>query len=344
MIPLQLKDCSFNRVLKRTKKPFELDWTNKPYTYQQINQYFPNENYGVMTGINNLGVLDDDSEDKILIKMFEELFKESFRVRDHYYINLIGWDGKKIIFFDDGGKHLGELQGLGQMVVGPGSIHPSGDTYTLIKDIPIKEIHFENFKSCFKDLIPKEKRKNEYEGKTKWEGDNISNITISSIISLASLKSMGNSCYQGEHPEHGSSGGMNFRVDSLNNVWYCFRCTSGGGPSELIGVMEGVISCSEAGGSCYSSDQAKQVIELARKNYGLRTPEPKEKLEVRGWANSVSIVNLAKKYNLENCPECMYAFTFKDKFGMYYCKTCKKGGGLTKFAALCSGSKGVSNE
>ena len=84
IIPPQLKNCSFNRVLKLTKKPFEKDWTNKPYTYEQISKYFPQENYGVMTGRNNLGVLDDDSEDQILIKMFEEGDRKSTRLNSSH--------------------------------------------------------------------------------------------------------------------------------------------------------------------------------------------------------------------------------------------------------------------
>ena len=54
------------------------------------------------------------------------------------YIKLKDWDGKKIIFYNKIGKHCGELQGKGQMVVGAGSIHPSGESYELKKDIKIK--------------------------------------------------------------------------------------------------------------------------------------------------------------------------------------------------------------
>ena len=56
--------------------------------------------------------------------------------------------------------------------------------------------------------------------------------------------------------------------------------------------------------------------------------------EVRGWANSVSIVKLAKKHNFENCHICEEPFKFQDSHGMYYCDSCKYGGGLKKFAEL----------
>jgi len=83
----------------------------------------------------------------------------------------------------------------------------------------------------------------------------------------------GSSSYQGEHPVHGSTTGMNFRIDTSKNCWHCFRCNSGGGPSELIAVMEGVIDCSQAGPHCFSKEQGREIIEIARKNYGLEEPE-----------------------------------------------------------------------
>ena len=58
--------------------------------------------------------------------------------------------------------------------------------------------------------------------------------------------------------------------------------------------------------------------------------------EVKGWANSISIVKMAKKRNFENCQICNNPFIFNDKYGMYYCEHCKFGGGLKKFAELLS--------
>jgi phage/plasmid primase-like uncharacterized protein len=174
--------------------------------------------------------------------------------------------------------------------------------------------------------------------KSSWQGDSITDIPIGNIISFNGLTDVGNSCFQGKHPKHGSDNGMNFRVDVDNNSWYCFRCQSGGGPSELIGVMESIIECQDAGASCYTDDQAREVIKVAREKYGLSTPEHKHKDlgEVKGWANSVSIVEFAKRRNFENCHICGKPFIFDDKYGMYYCEYCKFGGGLKKFAELIS--------
>jgi len=198
--------------------------------------------------------------------------------------------------------------------------------------LPIKEISYDKFFSVFGEYIKKKKDKIVKEHKpTDWKGDNITEIPIGNVVSFAGLMDVGGGCYQGSHPEHGSSTGANFRVNTMDNSWYCFRCQSGGGPSELIGVMEGIIDCSEAGPSCYSSDQAKDVIKLARENYGLTVPELGEP---QGWAKSISILKLAEKHSLNDCPKCGNGFKFTDTHGFYYCETCRYGGGLVKFAEL----------
>jgi hypothetical protein len=326
MIPTQLKDCLFCRVLKGTKKPFEKDWTNKPYSYEEISKYFPQENYGVLTGINGLGVLDDDSPDKILMNLFETAFGTSFRVRDHYYIKLKGWKGDKIIFYDVDGTHLGELQGKGQMVVGAGSIHPSGAVYELKQDIPIKEIEFEKFLEVFQKYLKTIKEvSTELKTRTHWEGEDIKDIPISSVISFAGLKDVGNGCYQGSHPSHGSTGGMNFRVDSSNNTWYCFRCGSGGSSPELIAVMEGIIDCSQAGAGCLSGSIGSEVIKVAREKYGLKAPEISPEQQPRGWALSINIKKMAERRNFFACPNCKELFRFNERLGWFKCG-CSKGG------------------
>lgn len=335
MIPLQLKDCSFCRILKGTKKPFEKDWTNKKYSYEQISKFFPNENYGVLTGINGIGVCDDDSKDLKLISLLEKTFGESFRVRKHYYINFLNWSGEKIIFFDNHGEHLGELQGLGQQVVGAGSLHPSGEYYEIIKDVPIITIDFEIFKILMNDFIPKPKEIVErIISKTRWEGDDVKNIPISSVISFNGMIDLKNGKYQGSHPLHGSTTGMNFVVDTFSNTWHCFRCGSGGSSPELIAVMEGIINCSDAGRGCLAGSKGSELIKIAREKYGLKTPERMKNTKPMGWACSINIKKFAERNNILKCPDCSNSFTFDEKFGLFYCNTCKTKGTIKNLANL----------
>ena len=308
------------------KAPFDNAWQHNGLGLDEINCV--GGNYGVLNGV--LRGLDDDTEDKILIKLFHENFGETFRVRDHLYFEFTNQDEKKIIFYDKNGKHCGELQGKGQQCVGPGSIHPSGKTYNVEKDIEIVKIDYDKFCEVFKDYMPNKTKQvvREFK-KTTWTGDSITDIPLTNIISLAGLADMGNGCYQGPHPSHGSVNGMNFRVNTIDNSWFCYRCWTGGGPSELIGVMENIISCSQAGSKCYTSEQGKQVIETAREKYGLKKPESQSNFKPMGWAQSINIKRLAERKGWLMCSICNSDYQFNEKLGWFKC-SCSRGG-IKKF-------------
>lgn len=371
MIPEQLKDKKFCRIHKQEKKPYEKGWTcssffyeqqpdkswkhkitgktytiknedkaeiykgpNKDYSLQEITPYIEKENFGVLTGINGLAVLDDDTKDKKFIDMFINKFGKTFRVRNHLYVKIKNWDCQKIIFYDEEG-HAGELQGEGQQVVGPGSIHPSGEIYDVRDDLPIIEVEYKDIIEFFSPFLKQKKKIIKVFKKTNWQGDKVNNIPITNIISLVGLTDMGGGCYQGCHPVHGSTNGMNFRVDTSSNSWKCFRDNhGGGGPAELIAVVEGIIDCANVGPSCFTAEQGRQIIEVARKKYGLKVPEYQEKIrEPKGWALSIDIKRMAERHHLTQCPKCSSKFLFNDA-GQFYCKACKYGGGLKKFSQL----------
>lgn len=153
IIPKQLINCNFNRVRFKEKKAFEIEWQNKPYSYDGIQKYFPKENYGVICG-SDLRVLDDDTSDKKLIKLFINEFGKTFRVRDHLYFKFDNGYSKKMILFGENKNHLGEVQGENTYVVGAGSTHPSGELYELKEDLPIIEISYDKFIEVFKNYIP----------------------------------------------------------------------------------------------------------------------------------------------------------------------------------------------
>ncbi len=368
-IPTQLKGLRFCKVGEKSKvvndkeklkAPFEPGWQNNPHTYEEVSNWMNSDisncyNYGIICG-QEIRVLDDDTPKKGLIKLYHDNFPDTMEVRDHIYFRFdnkhsdkIIFESKVLLFPDSKGKmspHMGEIQGEGTMVVGAGSRHPSGAIYEMKKDLPVVTISYEKFKEVFGEYFKEKKQKIiRNHAPSTWSGDNITDIPIGNIISFDGLRNVGCNCVQGIHPKHGSDNGMNFRVDVKENTWICFRCNRGkntstgcGGPSELIAVMEGIIECEDAGANCYTEDQAREVIKIAREKYGLSTPEPKQQDlgEVRGWANSVSIVKLAKKHKFENCHICNNPFKFQDSHGMYYCEHCKFGGGLRKFAELIS--------
>jgi len=322
------------------KRPKDFDWQNsKNFSEEQIQPHLKSEeNYGVLTGYNNLGVLDDDTPDKRLLALFKENFGVTFMVRDHYYIWIIGLD-KKIIFYDDNGVHCGELQWEGQQVVGPNSVHPSGAIYEVTKDIPIITIEADKFKEVFKDYIPQSRPIIE-RAKLKtnnYNAESLSDIPITSIVSTSGFKSRGKGLL-GPHPYHGATNGGNFFISNDGKTWVCYRCnqgrnsnTGGGDVWALIAVVEGIISCRDAGRNCLSEEQAKEVRRIAISKYGLRESEKNETREPMGWAKSINIKDIANKYDLNNCPNCETPFSFNEDRGYWKCNICKTYGVLKTF-------------
>src|SRR5205823_14478938 len=97
-------------------------------------------NYGVCCGHGNLVVV--DSDDLLIAERSEKCLGPTFRVRSgsgrgfHDYFAIEGLRKKEI--FECDGKRLGEAQCVGQMVVGPSSVHPSGGIYEIVNDLPIR--------------------------------------------------------------------------------------------------------------------------------------------------------------------------------------------------------------
>jgi len=172
MIPKQLVGLRFNRVRFKDKKAFEKDWQNNPYSYEEIQKYFPKENYGIICG-SDIRVLDDDTEKNGLIKIFIDNFGETFRVRDHLYFKFDDKNNKKIILMN-GIYHLGEVQGEGTYVVGAGSTHPSGEIYEQKNNLDIITISFKKFEEIFGEYINNEK-KNISETKYNYDDDDFVN-------------------------------------------------------------------------------------------------------------------------------------------------------------------------
>jgi len=158
MIPKQLKKLKFCRIKRGSKAPFEKNWNNKPYSYEEISKYFPKENYGVLCGCNNLAVIDCDKKELSLA--VEQTLPKTFSVKTgsggkHFYYFIP--DLKKKIILNAGEEHLGEIQSKGTQVVGAGSLHPSGNKYEVIDDIEIKEISLKDIEKNFKQFIKNER-------------------------------------------------------------------------------------------------------------------------------------------------------------------------------------------
>lgn len=330
IIPKQLKDCRFCKIQRGKKGPYEKNWQNKVISYEIISEYVPQLNYGVLCGHDELGVIDDDTEDKRLMKLYEENFPETFQVRGHYYIKLKGWDCKKIIFYD-GEKHLGELQGLGTQVVGAGSLHPSGEIYELKKDLPIVEINFKEFEKVFGKYFKKHKPIQNFQSvdNISWNGSDIKQIPITNIFSTSGLISKG-SCLVGPHPVHGQTGHhekkgyecMNFSINTLTNEWWCFACSAGGGIWTAIAVENGILKCSDCVNNYRpSEEEKKEIVKVAHDKYGLEFPENEKEKQF-------DLLKKSCTKELENC-QCLRCN--KNLFFNGYLVFCKKCGYIKSY-------------
>lgn len=243
-IPSQLHNFKFVKVAKNSKRPIETDWTKKPHTLKEIQDWVKDGNYGVLGGYGGLVIIDADSPE--IGRLVRENLPETFIVKtpgkgEHFYF-LCPEITHKIIL-RTGPKedeHFGEIMSFLCQVVGPGSIHPTKRTaYTVSHDAPIATVSRELVLGALSGYI-------DHDG-GMMEPLESGTVRISDVIKKCNIQldQSGNKMI-GPHPIHGSTGGVNFSVDLVKNVWHCFRCDTGGGVASLIAVLEGVIDCSEA--------------------------------------------------------------------------------------------------
>jgi len=153
MIPKQLQNPEFRFCLlrKQSKIPFEKDWQNRGYLFDDeklLNHLKQGGNYGVIGGYGNLIILDKDS-DKLPIEL-ETFCIETGRGGKHFY--LISNYSTNHVFINE----MGELRANNYQVVGSGSIHPNGNTYKVLKDLPIKKISSEELLTLIKPYLREE--------------------------------------------------------------------------------------------------------------------------------------------------------------------------------------------
>lgn len=212
-------------------------------------------NYGVIPrgGISIIDIDDISAAERLGI--FRDI-GETFTVNTgsghgaHIYILNEDLDGKFTFgAHDNDPKHLGDFYGSGcrAYVAGPGCRHHSGGTYQIRNDVPIARIGSERFKSAFLDRIS-------YTPTRRADAGAVRSITNGSFATSSLSDQIGlritdfamptnpkyiGGQFQGEHPLHGSSSGMNFTVNSDKNVWFCHRHHVGGDPVSWIAVLTG---------------------------------------------------------------------------------------------------------
>lgn len=166
MIPTQLwnDDFRFLKLIKGKKKPtFDMvSWQEKNFQYNDtelLNHISSGGNYGIIGGYGNLILIDSDSRE---ITEIAENLPETFTIKTgskeiykkHYFF-LADKKIKPIRLSEKGLGDKGDIRSVGQYVVAPNSIHPSGNKYRVIKDIPITHITEEEIRNAFQKFIDK---------------------------------------------------------------------------------------------------------------------------------------------------------------------------------------------
>jgi len=288
-IPEQLRrdEFRFNQILSRQKVPVGQAWNaagGANYAWddpKMAGWLYEGHNYGVNCGHGGLVVPDLDDPARL-----EELgniakFPETFTVRTgrggyHYYY-ICPELKEKIIIYDpeltdsDGDPlHLGEVQTVGQQVVGPGSVHPNGKTYEVINPASIAEISKEALLACLQGLRLSSDKNGQNEDHARGRRSRCSGGGAGALISIDEVCWPDNvieragSEARGSHPLHGSDTGKNFAVNTSKNAWHCFRHGTGGDALVWLAVEAKLIRCEDARPGCLSDKEMfKAVLKIA---------------------------------------------------------------------------------
>jgi hypothetical protein len=268
-----------------SKKPAER-WREKQYKRSQLDDWVATgHNIGFATGTDDVVVLDIDNPQRV-----DELEIEPF----HTYAVRTGGGGyhlyyrvaraKKVVLFDLEGIHLGELQCLGQYVVVPPSIHPSGNPYTVVDpDVPILEITQKELLSPFegKIKVTKEIQVSRDLPVKIQTNDPLSRVSVVDVWDATVTESHGDQLFC-VHPCHGSTTGHNLIIHPGKNVWQCRRCMSGGGVAMAIAVKYGVIRCDEARPGALRGEIFLEVLDVAKEHGFIRSTSLQKKLNSGG--------------------------------------------------------------
>jgi len=147
-------------------------------------------------------------------------------------------------------------------VLGSGSEFEGFGKYEVADDLPIATITEEELTSAINEFI--ESKKPDMEPTDTQTRNPELNFPILKILSgIDGLSHNGNEI-AGPHPIHGSTTGTNFHVTTTKNVWHCFRHNTGGGPLELLAVLNDIIKCEDAVKGALRGEKFGKTVEKAK--------------------------------------------------------------------------------
>jgi len=249
-IPTQLQENGnrFCLVRKKEKAPFEKDWQNNGYPYNdpKVYEWIDNGgNVGILTGYGIIIIDCDCQQTENLARGFPKTMVvgtstvndngDTFRKKHFYFKSEL--EQKHIL--KDHDKHLGEIQARGQQCLIPPSLHPSGTKYEVLEDRPIATLLSNELLravSPFIESVAKTKRTDSIAE----EQDEIcafikQRVKISDVLRKYGFDVSRNptKCLW-----HASQGEKSFSFS--DDLWNCFNCGSGGNIFHLVMKHENV--------------------------------------------------------------------------------------------------------
>lgn len=281
------------------KVPLEREWQkvensyrwNEPEFQEYLNLKDAKGNiittgYGWATGYGNVAVVDSDHpaiKKLMLGQMPKTLTVRTGGGKGHFhFVFECKIKGKITLINDKKGDHYGEVQYQGQQVIGPGSTHPSGNKYTIVRDLPIAKITAKKLITTLKPYLTADDLRLYFHRKGEEIIEDEPPYEIVSIKPLLKrikgLTQHGDE-YVGSHPTHGSTTGHNFNINIKKNKWHCFRHHVGGGPIALVAVLEKIIKCEECGkgSEAFTEEKILKAKKIAKKKYGLKIEDKEPK-------------------------------------------------------------------
>ncbi|WP_251341986.1 bifunctional DNA primase/polymerase [Haloplanus halophilus] len=241
--------------------------------------------YGVVCR-NDLVVLDADAPER-LREVIEALPDTAWQVSgsgegEHYFLQVPGIDEDLKLYHPEDDEHLGEIKGAAQSyVVGPGSIHPSGNRYGPLQVEEIATVEEETLRDLLDPFLRESRRSQDGEPPHEADHDGTSGVTATDDVDLSAYDVLTRGRYpvgeRREHPFHGSETGANFMVDDRGETFRCWRHDCTGNALHLIGIEQGIIDCGEWLPSGLDSDTWSDIFAAAREaGYDLPEFEPSE--------------------------------------------------------------------
>ena len=235
---------------------------------------------------NDLVVLDADAPER-LHEVIEALPDTAWQVSgsgegEHYFLQVPGVDEDLKLYHPEDDEHLGEIKGAAQSyVVGPGSIHPSGNRYGPLQGEEIATVEEETLRDLLDPFLRESRRSQDGELPHEADHDGTSGVTATDDVDLSAYDVLTRGRYPAgerrEHPFHGSETGANFMVDDRGETFRCWRHDCTGNALHLVGIQQGIIDCGEWLPSGLDSDTWSDIFAAAREaGYDLPEFEPSE--------------------------------------------------------------------